>query len=421
MVQTTTNPIANRAEEQQLLHRLAAGETHAFWQLFQKCRDYLFRCCLKWTNGNSTEAEDLLSQAMVKALDKAQKYAGEIENFKSWLTTLTRNFWLDLKRRGGTISVEDIEVYGEQHELGLVSVDQTPDRALEEDDKKRVIRAAIDELANWLRETFILHYYQGLSNQEIAERQEISGANVRQRISRARKILALELRGYFIDDTATESDTATVAPKPAKSNKAAKKPAETEELAAKTVTVSEAVEEAGAVVEEPQETALSVHPIDTRSGWQKSLLKESAKVDFACVVRPLQGAGLFQNLLKRIPYEPISVSAASDGELNPVVSHHSDGDKTRSHLDSGETSLSGKMILEETESLARSHTAQTSEWNLVVSYHFCGEKALSDRGSRLDLKMRRSASWKRFYEMQGVSKIYLGEEFTIWHRKASNK
>jgi hypothetical protein len=29
-------------------------------------------------NGNSTEAEDLL-----------QKYAGKIENFKSWLTTLS--------------------------------------------------------------------------------------------------------------------------------------------------------------------------------------------------------------------------------------------------------------------------------------------------------------------------------------------
>lgn len=116
-MQATTNPIANRAEEQQVLHRLAAGEARAFWQLFQPCRDYLFRWCLKWTNGNSTEAEDLLSQAMLKALEKAQKYAGKIENFKSWLTTLTRNFWLDLKRRPCANQVEDIEVYAEQQEV----------------------------------------------------------------------------------------------------------------------------------------------------------------------------------------------------------------------------------------------------------------------------------------------------------------
>jgi RNA polymerase sigma factor (sigma-70 family) len=116
-VQATTNPIANRADEQQLLHRLAAGETRAFWELFQPCRDYLFRCCLKWTNGNSTEAEDLLSQAMLKAFKKAQKYAETIENFKSWLTTLTRNFWLDLKRRPCANQVENIEVYAERETL----------------------------------------------------------------------------------------------------------------------------------------------------------------------------------------------------------------------------------------------------------------------------------------------------------------
>jgi|GEM_PF-3628506 len=54
-MQATTNPIANRAEEQQLLHSLAAGETRAFWQLFQQCRDYLFRYCLKWTNNRERD------------------------------------------------------------------------------------------------------------------------------------------------------------------------------------------------------------------------------------------------------------------------------------------------------------------------------------------------------------------------------
>lgn len=205
MVQATTNSIANRAEEQQLLHRLAAGETCAFWQLFQQCRDYLFRCCFKWTNGNSTEAEDLLSQAMLKALEKAQKYAGKIENFKSWLITLTRNFWIDLKRRPCANQVEDIEVYAEREDLGWVAVDDTPGNALERDDRNRVIRAAIDELPTQMRETFILHFYEELSHQEIVERQGISYQNVCKRISQARAILVKELRGYFIEEkTSTE-------------------------------------------------------------------------------------------------------------------------------------------------------------------------------------------------------------------------
>lgn len=243
MVQATINPIANRAEEQQLLHRLATGETRAFWQLFQQYRDYLLRCCLKWMNGNSTEAEDLLSQATLKAWDKAQKYAGKIENFKAWLTTLIRNFWIDLKRRPCANQVEDIEVYAEREELGWVAVEDTPGSALDRDDKNRVIRAAIDELPTKMRETFILHFYEELSHQEIVERQGISYQNVCKRISQAREILREELRGYFIEEDVTEPDTAKVPAKPAKPKKAAQKAAQVEPILPETVTLLEQLEE----------------------------------------------------------------------------------------------------------------------------------------------------------------------------------
>lgn len=221
-------------EEQRLLQRLAAGETRAFWHLFEQYRDYLLRCCLKWTNGNLTAAEDLLSQGMLKAWEKAQKYAEKITNFKSWVTTLTRNFWLDLKRRRDVDLVENIEVYAEQNELGLAAVDQTPESALERDEKNRVIRAAVDELPTKMRETFILHYYEALSHQEIVERQGISYANVCKRISQAREILRPKLRSYFIGDADTKSDTTKVAAKPVKSQKAVGRVAKVEAVLPET-------------------------------------------------------------------------------------------------------------------------------------------------------------------------------------------
>jgi DNA-directed RNA polymerase specialized sigma24 family protein len=75
MMPVPTNQLPPLTEEEQLLQRLAAGETRAFWKLFQPYRDYLLRCCLQWTNGNLTAAEDLLSQATLKAWEKAQEYA----------------------------------------------------------------------------------------------------------------------------------------------------------------------------------------------------------------------------------------------------------------------------------------------------------------------------------------------------------
>lgn len=55
---------------------LALDIMSIFWQQWQQYRDYLYRCCIKWMGGNPTDAEDALSRAMLKAWDKAQKYAG---------------------------------------------------------------------------------------------------------------------------------------------------------------------------------------------------------------------------------------------------------------------------------------------------------------------------------------------------------
>ncbi|MEG3863544.1 sigma-70 family RNA polymerase sigma factor [Microcoleus sp. herbarium12] len=263
----TINHILTRTEEHQLLQRLAAGEIHAFWQIFQQHRDYLLRCCLKWMNGNSTEAEDLLSQAMVKAWEKTQKFAGKIENFKSWLTTLTRNFWIDLTRRRGANQVEDIEIYGDRDELGLVSVDDTPASALDCDEKKRVIRDAIDNLQPRLRETFILHFYGELSHQDIAQQQEISYQNVCKRISQARAILALELRGYFVGEDRTDTElsvTPTLAATESATEEMSQPNAAVEAGAGEPVTLSVAVKKVETFGDEklPQ-VAVSVEDSDS--------------------------------------------------------------------------------------------------------------------------------------------------------------
>lgn len=63
-------------------------------------------------------------------------------------------------------------MYGEREDLGWVAVDDTPGSALERDERNRVIRAAIDELPSKMRETFTLHFYEELSHQEMAEKQE---------------------------------------------------------------------------------------------------------------------------------------------------------------------------------------------------------------------------------------------------------
>ena len=170
-----------------------------FWLLWQEYRDYLYYCCLRWMGGNRTEAEDALSRVMLKAWEKGLKYKEKICNFKAWLTRLAHNLCVDIHReRSRSINrVESIEEIGD--EQGLASSEDTAQNTLETEEKKIVIRRAVENLPSRLRETFTLNFYQELSYQEIALQQEISYDNVCKRMSQARKILGAELEEYFID------------------------------------------------------------------------------------------------------------------------------------------------------------------------------------------------------------------------------
>ncbi len=177
-----------------------------FWLLCQEHQNYLYHRCLKWMGGNPTEAEDALSRAMLKAWEKLQQYAGKIANFKGWLTKLTHNLCVDIHRQRSRNAnrVEDIEGIGE--EQALVCSEDTAQIILETEEKNIEIRRAIENLPSRLRKTFILHFYQQLSYQEICEQQEISYDNVCKRISQARKILREELREYFIGEDKRDRD-----------------------------------------------------------------------------------------------------------------------------------------------------------------------------------------------------------------------
>ncbi|MDY7003147.1 MAG: sigma-70 family RNA polymerase sigma factor [Cyanobacteriota bacterium] len=170
-----------------------------FWQQWQESRGQLYRCCLKMMNSNRMDAEDALSQAMVKAWEKVQKFGEKITNLKAWLYQVTRNFCIDLIRKGscGAVGVESIEWVGNTEEVITTGTVECPESVLEREERSERIRGAIAELPEKCRETFILHFYRELSHKEIAEQQGISYDNVCKRISLARKQLKQKLSAYF--------------------------------------------------------------------------------------------------------------------------------------------------------------------------------------------------------------------------------
>jgi RNA polymerase sigma factor (sigma-70 family) len=196
-------------------------------------------------NSNPTDAEDALSRAMLKAWEKFRDFSDDIQSFKAWLTRLTYHLCIDIQRERnrGANRVENIEIYTSLEDHGQIFQSDTPESALEKDEKKLVICRAINNLPERLRETFILHFYAELSYPEIAQKQDISYDNVCKRISQARTMLREELKEYFFGQDKTDSNESLKKEKP-------KKTTRVQPIVGETVALPEVVEEVEIVVKE---------------------------------------------------------------------------------------------------------------------------------------------------------------------------
>ncbi|WP_228056957.1 RNA polymerase sigma factor [Tychonema sp. LEGE 07203] len=181
----------------------------AFWQLWQQNRDYLYRCCLRWMGGNPVDAEEVLSRAMLKALDKLPDYAEKITNLRAWLTRLTHNLCIDIhrERRRKAMQMEDIEEIAATGNSAFISGLDSPQEALLHHELGKYIRRAIDTLPSRLRNPFILRYWHQIAYQDIAQQLALSLNNVYKRIQQAREILQKRLSRYLsgLDDALLDS------------------------------------------------------------------------------------------------------------------------------------------------------------------------------------------------------------------------
>lgn len=181
-----------------LLEKLSDGDSSAFWPLWEHYKEYLYHRCLSWMGGNTTEAQDALSQIMLKAWEKLPKFAAKITNLKGWLTKFARNFCIDRHRENnsGAIGVENLEEMAVPEGNGLVTEFDTPEKLVEKSELLEVILSALEDLPENQRQVSVLRFEQQLSHQEIAQRLAISNDSVRKRIQRARAKLQQRLTKY---------------------------------------------------------------------------------------------------------------------------------------------------------------------------------------------------------------------------------
>ena len=114
----------------------------------------------------------------------------DVPSFRYWLLRVCKNLWIDhLRKHKREVSEEALHCCTDH---------VTPESNYLANERSRCLWKAISELSDLDRELVTLHYFSGLSMQEIARMTGINSSAVRQRMVRLRYTLKkrMEEQGY---------------------------------------------------------------------------------------------------------------------------------------------------------------------------------------------------------------------------------
>ena len=174
------------------------SKTDISLKLFWSCQCYLYinnnRTTTKWNlTANREQAEDLLQDTTLKALDNEEKYVDNV-NFKGWIFTIMRNIFINNYRQTGRKATvidqtEDLYHLNISQDSGL----DTPEGSF----AVKEISAAVNAFSPEYREPFSM-FLAGYKYNEIAEKMNLPLGTVKSRIFFARKKLREQLKDYNV-------------------------------------------------------------------------------------------------------------------------------------------------------------------------------------------------------------------------------
>jgi RNA polymerase sigma factor (sigma-70 family) len=180
--------MAKEIDDAQLVHRMAAGDSHAAGVVYRRYLPLVLRWSLRET-GNREVAADLASEVFAAALIASPRFKQDQGSVGSWLLGIAKNKLRESRRRQRVESAA-------RRRLGIEPLVLT-DTALDRVEELVSLDAGLVDLVDTLpadqRAAVMRHVIEERSYDEIARELACSAAVVRQRVSRGLRAIRTEL------------------------------------------------------------------------------------------------------------------------------------------------------------------------------------------------------------------------------------
>jgi RNA polymerase sigma-70 factor (ECF subfamily) len=143
-----------------LVRAAQAGDARAFGELYERYRQPLYRYCLA-RSSSPHEAEDLVSDVFLKAMESLARYRDQGLPFIAFLYRVARNAAVDRHRKDKSSSLFDMTI----EPRSSVDVERDAARASDMD----TVLGALRKIKPEYREVILLRFVEGYSAADVAK------------------------------------------------------------------------------------------------------------------------------------------------------------------------------------------------------------------------------------------------------------
>ena len=197
----TETPASNALpRDADLVLQVARGDDRALGLLYNRFGTMLFAVAFRITR-EKADAEEVVMEAFAQAWREAPRFDTTRGSAAAWLTMMARSRALDLVRsRARRSRITETAARNESSQAPAMSQGpRTPGSALEEDERRTAVAAAMSSLSAPQRQALEMAYYDGLSQTEIAEKLREPLGTIKTRMRLGMQKLRDALRPYYFE------------------------------------------------------------------------------------------------------------------------------------------------------------------------------------------------------------------------------
>jgi RNA polymerase sigma-70 factor (ECF subfamily) len=177
-----TSEKADSLEEIELIRRIGDGDRASFEQFYDRYNGVLFSTAFRVLN-DPTDAEDVTQEVFIMIWNKAGLYDSSRGKPLTWAVTMTRNKAID-KLRSLQRRFRLKEEAGKESGAAEMMHDRQPVDDVDSAEQAVLIRNAVMKLSTEQREVIEMAYFNGLTQNEIADRLNEPLGTIKARIRR---------------------------------------------------------------------------------------------------------------------------------------------------------------------------------------------------------------------------------------------